>query len=71
MLNQRDKLEDVVHKDPATEILENKFCRQPIHLLSSAQICLGVIFVICQIVIYHQSKRGQEKLFLPELRLVV
>eukprot|EP00090_Calanus_glacialis_P000865 TRINITY_DN10614_c0_g1_i1.p1 TRINITY_DN10614_c0_g1~~TRINITY_DN10614_c0_g1_i1.p1 ORF type:complete len:440 (-),score=114.94 TRINITY_DN10614_c0_g1_i1:149-1468(-) len=51
MLNKRDKPEDVVHKDPATEILENKFSRHPIHLLSSGQICLGVISVICQIVV--------------------
>jgi len=63
MLNKKSKPEEVpggggyaaVPKDPATEILENKFSRHPIHLLSAGQMCLGAISVICQIVVSYSN----------------
>jgi len=49
---QRDNGADmVVNKDPATQILENKFAHHPIHLLSGGQMFLGVLSVLCQLVV--------------------
>ena len=62
MIGKKDKQGEVVNgggggdcaaviKDPATQILETKFSRHPLHLLAVGQMCLGAISVICQIII--------------------